>query len=137
MDEQPKLGQYRSLGKSLKELRTRAHESLAEVSGAVEIDVKQLAGYELGHDKPGEEILLLLLSHFGAKDDEALRLWELAGYNMDKIPVAHLTNVDVDQPANKKDNRILFTDVVDVVVNNYGVVMNFMQSSGADAEPAP
>jgi len=135
MDEQPKLGQYRSLGKSLKELRTRAHESLAEVSGAVEIDVKQLAGYELGHDKPAEEILLLLLSHFGAKDDEALNLWELAGYNMDKIPVAHQANVDADQSSSKKDNRILFTDVVDVVVNNYGVVMNFMQNSGKGEEP--
>ena len=135
MDEQPKLGQYRSLGKSLKELRTRAHESLAEVSGAVEIDVKQLAGYELGHDKPAEEILLLLLSHFGAKDDEALNLWELAGYNMDKIPVAHQANVDADQSSSKKDNRILFTDVVDVVVNNYGVVMNFMQNTGKGEEP--
>jgi len=31
------------------------------------------------------------------------------------------------------DNRVLFTDVVDIVVNNYGVIMNFMQTGPANS----
>ncbi len=120
---------YRPLGRQLKELRTRLNESLAEASGAVEIDVRELASFELGKAKPSEEVLLLLISHFGAKDDEAVGLWELAGYGTEKIPVARMDNTQsVANPASAVDNRVLFTDVVDIMVNNYGVVMNFLQS---------
>jgi transcriptional regulator with XRE-family HTH domain len=119
---------YRSLGKRLKELRTRANESLAEASGAVEIDAKELASFELGKARPAEDVLLLLISHFGAKDDEAVKLWEMAGYGMEKIPAAHMVNNEQSALAMTNDNRVLFTDIVDIVVNKYGVVMNFMQS---------
>jgi hypothetical protein len=33
------------------------------------------------------------------------------------------------------DNRIIYTDTVHVMVNNYGVVMNFMQTSGSNNQP--
>lgn len=124
---------YRPLGKQLKDLRTRANESLAEASGAVEIDVRELASFELGQSRPTEDVLLLLISHFGAKDDEAVRLWEMAGYGSDKISAVHIINnetaaVTTAQP----DSQILFTDIVDIVVNNYGVIMNFMQTGPAN-----
>jgi hypothetical protein len=138
MDEKPPTSPFRTLGRQLKAMRDRAHETLAEASGAVEIDVKQLASYELGHHCPAEDVLLLLISHFGAKEDEAIKLWELAGYNMNKIPVARMTSEGVEiqaVPIQTADPRILFTDIVDVMVNNYGVVMNFMQSSGPQATP--
>src|SRR5437868_12329616 len=83
---------YQTLGKTLKDLRHRASESLAEASGAVEIDVRELASFELGKARPSEDVLLLLISHFGAKDDEAVKLWEMAGYGMEKIPVSHGVN---------------------------------------------
>src|SRR3982751_3098352 len=85
---------YRPLGRQLKELRTRANESLAEASGAVEIDAKELASFELGRLRPAEDVLLLLISHFGAKDDEAVKLWEMAGYGLEKIPAAHMASND-------------------------------------------
>jgi transcriptional regulator with XRE-family HTH domain len=120
---------YKPLGKYLKQLRSRANESLAEASGAVEIDVRELAGYELGKTRPSEDVLLLLISHFGAKDDEAVKLWEMAGYGMEKIPATQMDNADVHiLPSINQESRILFTDVVDIMVNNYGVVMNFMQT---------
>ncbi|MEK7095919.1 MAG: helix-turn-helix transcriptional regulator, partial [Patescibacteria group bacterium] len=90
MDKPKSETPYKPLGKKLKELRSQANESLAEASGAVEIDVRQLASFELGQTRPTEDVLLLLLSHFGVKDDEALRLWEVAGYHMAKIPVVHM-----------------------------------------------
>src|SRR5476651_416669 len=131
-------GTFRQLGKTLKELRNRVNETLAEASGAVEIDVKQLAGYELGHSRPTEDVLLLLISHFGVRDDEAVKLWELAGYGMHRISSARLAN-DEPQPqpaATNAEARIMFTDIVDIIVNNYGVVMNFMQNTGPNSQPA-
>lgn len=122
---------YRSLGRRLKELRTRVNESLAEASGAVEIDAKELASFELGKSRPTEDVLLLLISHFGAKDDEAVKLWEMAGYGLEKVPAAHMANDERQNGAG--DNRILFTDIVDIVVNKYGVVMNFMQTGPSNA----
>jgi transcriptional regulator with XRE-family HTH domain len=119
---------YIVLGRRLKELRVRANESLAEASGAVEIDVRELAGYELGKNRPAEDVLLLLISHFGAKDDEAVKIWEMAGYGLEKIPASRMDNTEQQLSiANKNDDRVIYTDVVDVMVNNYGVVMNFMQ----------
>ena len=138
--DNPKAGRvYKQLGRKLKELRNRANETLAEASGAVEIDVRELAAMELGQARPSEEVLLLLISHFGAKDEEAVGLWEMAGYGMDRIPAAHLSSVEqahLEQPA-KSEKKILFTDVVDIVVNNYGVVMNFMQGGAPNTPPAP
>lgn len=123
---------YRPLGRQLKQLRTRLNESLAEASGAVEIDIRELASFELGKNKPSEEVLLLLISHFGARDDEAVSMWEMAGYGTEKIPVARMDNTPSPAyAAPGADERVLFTDVVDIMVNNYGVVMNFMQSGPA------
>jgi transcriptional regulator with XRE-family HTH domain len=123
---------YKPLGKHLKELRTRANESLAEASGAVEIDVRELASFELGKARPTEDVLLLLISHFGAKDDEAVKLWDMAGYGMEKIPATHMINNEAQPQTISADNRVLFTDIVDIVVNNYGVIMNFMQTGPAN-----
>ena len=125
---------YRPLGRQLKELRTRANESLAEASGAVEIDVRELAGFELGKDRPTEDVLLLLISHFGAKDDEAIKLWEMAGYSTEKVQAIHLINGETAAlQGGSQDARVLFTDIVDIVVNNYGVIMNFMQTGPANS----
>lgn len=139
MDEPRPRRTYKQLGRKLKELRARASETLAEASGAVEIDVRELAAIELGQARPSEEVLLLLISHFGARDEDAVKLWEMAGYGMDKIPVAHLSNGEKSdiEPPSKTEKRILFTDVVDVVVNNYGVVMNFMQGGAPNSTPTP
>ena len=137
MSEQ-KESPFRTLGRQLKALRNRANESIAEASGAVEIEVEALASFELGQARPTEDVLLLLISHFGAKDDEAVRLWEMAGYGMDKIPVSHNANEELQLiPASVQmsEPRILFTDIVDVTVNNYGVVMNFMQGASPSSKP--
>ena len=119
---------FRPLGRKLKNLRVRAKESLAETSGAVEIDVRELASFELGRARPSQDVLLLLISHFGTKDDEAVKLWEMAGYGVEKIAISMIDSNSLQPAHNAADNRIMFTDVVDVMVNNYGVVMNFMQS---------
>jgi hypothetical protein len=135
-DRKSQKSPYRPLGRRLKALREKASESLAEVSGAVEIDVRELASYELGQARPNEEVLLMLISHFSAQDEEAVQLWELAGYGVTKVSSAQMVS-DISVPNQTSNNSpILFTDVVDIMVNNYGVVMNFMQSSGPNAKPS-
>src|SRR3989337_1467201 len=108
MDNPKARGSYKQLGRKLKELRGRASETLAEASGAVEIDVRELAAIELGQARPNEEVLLLLISHFGVKDEDAVKLWEMAGYGMDKIPVAHLSSSEqaAHEPVAKSEKRI-------------------------------
>src|SRR5664279_6184040 len=81
MNDMNKQLPFEPLGTQLKRLREVKSESLAEVSGAVEIDEKDLTRIETGHERPSEDILLLLISHFGVQDDKAAELWELAGYD--------------------------------------------------------
>ena len=132
MDKPKSETPFKPLGKQLKELRTQANESLAEASGAVEIDVCVLASYELGQSRPSEDVLMLLLSHFGVRDEQAVKLWEIAGYAMAKIPAVHIMSDTANQAG---VTQVLFTDIVDVMVNNYGVVMNFMQNTGPTSQP--
>lgn len=137
MSKQNEQEQFQTLGRQLKVLRARANESLAEASGAVEIEATDLASFELGKSRPTEDVLLLLISHFGARDDEAMKLWQMAGYAGDKAPIVHIVadTPPVVQPSDVTEQRIMFTDVVDIMVNNYGVVMNFMQTSGPNRPP--
>ena len=81
MSEPAKQFPFKSLGTSLKQTREKLQESLIEVSGAVEIEVDALSAIERGQDRPSEDILLLLISHFGIKDDHATKLWDLANYS--------------------------------------------------------
>lgn len=128
---------YETLGSQLKHLREHHSESLAEVSGAVEIDEKDLNKIEAGQERPSEDILLLLISHFSVQDDKAAELWQLAGYDRAPNEEGH------DQPPLSRtqtmmvmiDPRVMYSDSVEVVANNQGVVVNFSQSSGPNNQP--
>jgi hypothetical protein len=140
MNEQRKAP-FKSLGARLKQVREKLQESLAEVSGAVEVDIDVLAAIEQGEKCPAEDILLLLISHFGLKEDEATKLWEMAGFDQKALPASNMTT---DEQGNlvptvvvmPVDSRISYTDQVHVTVNNYGVVMNFLQAAG-QGQPLP
>lgn len=118
---------YQLLGGKLKQAREHLRESLAEVSGAVEIEAKTLQKIEQGNQRPDEEILLLLISHLQFKDDEATRLWELAGYSDGATFFEDSKTLNVTIPS---DTRVFYTDMVHVMVNDHGIVINFLQNSG-------
>ena len=137
MSEDKNKQPYKMLGARLKTLRQSVYESLAEVSGALEIEATTLAKIEQGNLHPSEETLLLLMTHFAVKDDEATKIWQLAGYSEDKMPVSSATNeIQADTKPQvliaANDARTVYTDQVHVMVNNYGVVMNFMQNGGSN-----
>jgi hypothetical protein len=69
------------------------------------------------------------------QDDEATNLWEMAAYdkiNDDGERVEQVKQVALSTPM---DIRIVYTDMVHVMVNDYGVVMNFMQNGGPNNQP--
>jgi transcriptional regulator with XRE-family HTH domain len=125
---------FKTLGTRLKYLREQSRESIAEVSGAVEIDADSLERIEQGVERPSEEILMLLMSHFNMQDTEAVQVWELAGYDrrqgpeltmpeelMNGKPVVMLLAVDV---------RTQYTDGVDITADGAGLTMAFTQQAG-------
>lgn len=131
---------FKQLGGTLKRMRVKRQESLAEVSGAVEIEADVLSAYESGTERPSEEVLLLLISHFAVKDDEATQLWELAGYTQDKSQSSDSFSSDdnSDRPqvvVLPMDVRIVYTDMVHLTANDFGVVMNFLQTGGPNSKP--
>src|SRR3954469_23358999 len=117
MSEERKESPFKNLGERLKDLRQRLQESVAEVSGAVEIDESTLERMERGQERPSEDILMLLISHFGMKEQEADTLWKLAGYeprNLDDddrdSPIPHNGRATVLIMA--VDPRIVYSDSV-------------------------
>ncbi|HKR81499.1 MAG TPA: helix-turn-helix domain-containing protein [Candidatus Saccharimonadales bacterium] len=136
MSEESKQQPFRSLGIRLKTIRQKLQESVAEVSGAIEIDEAKLQRIEQGQERPSEDILLLLISHFGMHEDEAANLWLLAGYDR---PEGH--NRDDDASGRPTimlmgiDPRVIYSDSVHISVNPSGVVMGFSQSGGPANQP--
>ena len=119
------------LGERLKSLRETRRESLAEVSGAVEIDTDMLERIERGEECPSEDILTLLISHFSLHEHEAVQLWEWAGFNRssdrpeslnDLASKASLILVAIDA-------RVIYSDDVSVTANKSGLTLNFSQYS--------
>jgi transcriptional regulator with XRE-family HTH domain len=130
MSETPKTPPYQSLGHQLSRLRKKRQETVDEVSGAVEIDAAVLERIEQGVELPSEDILLLLISHFDIRDDEAVQLWELAGYDnyddqntsvpphLSKQPVLMVLGLDA---------RVVYSNGIGVSADPSGVVMSFTQ----------
>lgn len=126
---------YVTLGSHLKYVREQARQSRAEVSQAVEIDEEYLGRIEAGMERPSEDILMLLISHFGVQDREAVQLWELAEYDSE-LPNILRVRVDSDNASGGRpmvmllavDVRTMYSDGLEVSVNPAGVTLNFTQS---------
>lgn len=127
---------YSRLGQRLQSFRKQSNESLPEVSGAVELETDIIESYERGETRPSEDVLDLLINHFDIHDEEADELWELAGYGSSSNSVSTddiaMSPTVVMIPM---DNRIVYTDTANVTVNNFGVVMSFLQN-GPNGQPA-
>lgn len=122
-------------GQELRVLRRRSKESLAEVSGAVEIDVTTLGEIEAGYKMPSEDVVMLLISHFSLREDEALKLWRLAGFD-NALNGVSMGATQAEAIAESSTSRILYSDMVQVSANNYGVILNFLQGIGSDGKPS-
>ena len=131
---------FKTLGDHLRYLREQVKESLAIVAGAVEIDEQKLERIEAGKERPDEEILLLLINHFAMQDQEAVQLWELAGYNGD-VPEQfqpkdhlHLNGKSIVMLL-ALDQRVIYTDGAEVDMSPAGVTVTFTQGGQEQTTP--
>lgn len=130
MESSKRHSPFALLGQKLRQFRETRRESLAEVSGAVEIDTEVLERIEHGEECPSEDILTLLINHFALREQEAVELWEWAGFQRGP-------SIDGVQELMSKatvvlvalDARVLYSDHADVTTSDRGVVMTFTQSS--------
>lgn len=123
-----------TLGRHLKYVREQLQQSLAEVSGSVEIDEQTLERIEAGRERPSEDILLLLISHYGVEEQQALQLWELAEYD---AAAPDQIRADLDLQAGNKvvmllamDMRTMYSDGLEIEANKAGLTLTFTQSTG-------
>lgn len=79
---------------------------------------------------------MLLISHFSLRDDEALKLWRLAGFDSSLNGISAGASEAMNMSTVVNDNKVLYTDMVQVSVNNYGVILNFLQGIGSDGKPS-
>lgn len=136
---------YESFGKKIKKIRTESNKSLRDVSGAVELAPDQLSKIESGILRPSEELIAMLVNHFGLSQDQTEELLKLAGYNHEIKEVLVLKNKlrkkydDHDHPKFEQDtikhllfylnnSHIYYTDEVKVSTNKHGITIQFMQS---------
>jgi hypothetical protein len=135
MSEQrsPDTAPFKPLGSHLKYLREQLQESVMEASGAVEIDPDALTRIEDGLERPSEDILMLLIQHYNPRDQEAVQLWELAGYDGEHND--HKTRLE-DLVSGKQlvmlmamDVRTMYSDGIDIDINQVGLTLNFTQST--------
>lgn len=139
MESSKRQSPLAQLGERLKQFRVSARESLAEVSGAVEIDTELLERIERGEECPSEDILTLLINHFSIREQEAIQLWEWAGFqqrnnvNIEGLQdlVSRATFVVV-----ALDARVMYTDSATITGDTGGVVLNFMQT-GMQGQSVP
>lgn len=134
----------------LKDLRAKTSRTSAEVCSAVEIDEDKLKSYESGEQLPSEDILMLLINHFDLDVKQAEDLWKLAGYKGKPSEEAYFGDFSADIADDTpdlprmehvaiglsiQDPRIIYTDMVQVMANDHGVIMNFMQGAGSSKQP--
>lgn len=133
MSEKSQEKPFQQLGDTLRTLRQKLQESVLDVSGAVEIDESALEKIESGRERPSEDILNLLISHFGMQDDDAAKLWHLAGYDRphnhdDDIP-EELASGRAGMLVMAIDPRVIYSDGVHVNAGPNGVVLSFAQTA--------
>lgn len=125
---------YKNIGHKLKKWREDLHESLAEVSGAVEIDTDLLKKIEDGKVLPSEDILTLLISHLDVHEYEARQILDQAGYG-NNSPIAEDQMLKQMLMVIPFDNRILYAEATKVHANKNGIVLEFMQGTGDKQTP--
>jgi hypothetical protein len=130
---------YKTLGTHLKFVREQKNETLAEASGAVEIDLETLERIEAGTERPSEDILMLLINHFDLQDQEAVQLWESAGYdsNDGRRKAAQEVAEKAAVIVVTMDNRVGYSDGLVVDASQAGLVLNFTQGDAAKGEQTP
>ncbi|HET7673617.1 MAG TPA: helix-turn-helix transcriptional regulator [Candidatus Saccharimonadales bacterium] len=130
---------YKALGAKIKHLREQWHQSLEEVSGTLEIDRAILKEIESGKSLPADDILNMLINHFLLTDEQADELRQLAMIQQEPATDTLLGGIE-DMIMKQvvmylpNDNKVVYTDSMNAIVNKHGVTLQFMQNSPANSQ---
>lgn len=133
---------YEVLGARIRLLREQWRQTTGEVATTLEIDEKTLEAIESGKTMPAEEIMDMLISHFLLTENQAQELRDLAEQYqslagdalMGGIEDMLMKQIVMYLPI---DSKVVYTDSMNATVNNHGVVLQFMQSTGPDGQQFP
>lgn len=106
------------IGQVLKNQRVKKHQTLAEVSGAAEIEIETLSKIEAGNLLPDEELLITLISYLKIPDDAAQDIFIIAGYFEEETD-------RLAQPG----MPAIYADSTNVINSRDGVIIDFSQPS--------
>lgn len=122
---------YQKFGKVLHSLRRKYHTTSKEICSALEISEEYLWALESGHERPSEDLVEQMIGLFSLDDQLADNLWLLAGYPLERLD--DVTVQIAQMPLSEL--KISYTDMVHISVNNFGVVLNFMQNVSPNNQP--
>jgi len=125
---------YRAFGAKIKHFREQWKQSVSEVSGTLEIDEIFLHDIESGKTLPTDNQLDMIINHFLLTIEQAEELRTLAQSNVDHIADGLIGGVEdmlmkqlvMYMPV---EQRVVYTDGMNVTVNRHGVVLQFTQNS--------
>ena len=133
------MSNLKELGIALRAYRVAVGESVEDVAEATEVGLDMINQIEAGLHAPSEETIELLARHYSLREQEVKRLYELAGHDETDFKI-DLEGDDFDMEKLSKDFEVLFapifyTDMVNVVSNEYGVTINFIQNASGSEKP--
>lgn len=125
---------YRAFGAKIKHFREQWKQSVSEVSGTLEIDEIFLKEIESGKTLPTENQLDMIINHFLLTNEQADELRGLAHSHSEQIADNLIGGVEdmlmkqlvMYMPV---EQRVVYTDGMNVTVNRHGVVLQFTQNS--------
>jgi transcriptional regulator with XRE-family HTH domain len=133
------VSNLKELGIALRAYRVAAGESIDELAEATELNTEDLKKLEAGLHKPAGSMIEMLARHFSLREQEVARLFDLAGHKSEEFDF-DLEKNDIDLDKLTKDFDVLFapifyTDMVNVVSNDYGITINFIQNGSGSEKP--
>lgn len=132
----PKL---KELGVAFRAYRLAAGESVEELALAIETESATIKEVEAGLLVPTGDMIELIARHYSLREQEARRLFELAGHKKSDFDM-NLETTDIDFAQLSKDYDVLispvfYTDKADVASNKAGIVINFVQNGPSGDKP--
>jgi len=131
---------YRAFGAKIKHFRQQWKQSVSDVSGTLEIDEVFLKEIESGKVLPSENQLDMIINHFLLTSEQADELRGLASMQNDQQVAESLVGGVEDMLMKQLvmympiEQKVIYTDGMNVTVNRHGVVLQFTQNAAANAK---
>lgn len=136
IEDQP----YRAFGAKIKHFRQQWKQSVSDVSGTLEIDEIFFKEIESGKVLPTENQLDMIINHFLLTKEQADELRTLAQMQTDQQNADQLIGGVEDMLMKQLvmympiEQKVVYTDGMNVTVNQHGVVLQFTQNNGTNSK---